>query len=169
MFSLRKMIPVHTHASGSASAGMRMNGESTAAADEPQPGMPEAMYGFQWNAGQSYFASDMSVKYAVGGSLSSEFCTSAGRTVAHGSKLEKTSFGDGTRPMNSTGKKKTKCHTPSAISAMRCLRTKRTKSNDTIPHAQTAPHRRRGGPRDRRAGQGGPAIRGRRPARAHRG
>src|SRR5437763_7059891 len=141
------MIPVHTHASGSARTGSRMNGESTAAADEPQPGMPAAMYGFQWKARQSLFASDISVKYAVGGSFSSEFCTSAGRAVDHGSKLEKTSFGDGTRPMNSTGKKKTKCQTASAISAMQCLRTKRTKWNDTIPHGQTAPHRRRSRPR----------------------
>src|SRR5262249_2017315 len=145
MLSLRKMMPAHTHASGSASAGTRMNGESTAAADDPQPGMPLAMYGFQWNARQSDFASDISVKYAVGGSFSSETCASDGRAVAHGSKFEKTSFGDGTRPVNSVGKKKTKCQTASAISAMRCLRTKRSKSDGRIPHAQTAPHRRRRG------------------------
>src|SRR4051794_22864249 len=98
------MMPVQTHASGRASVGTRMKGESTAAADEPQPGMPEATYGFQWKARQSDFTSDISVKYAVGGSFSSEFCTSAGRTLAHGSKLLKTSFGDGTRCMNSVGK-----------------------------------------------------------------
>ena len=72
------------------------------------PGMPDATYGFQWNAGQSFFTSDISVKYAVGGSLSSEFCTSAGRALAHGSKLLKTSLGETTRCMNNVGKKKTK-------------------------------------------------------------
>src|SRR5256885_13844280 len=102
------MIPVHTHANGSASVGIRMNGDITAAADEPKPGMPEATYGFQWKARQSLLASDIRVKYAVGGSLSSEFCTSAGRALAHGSKLQKTSFGDATRCMNRGGKKKTK-------------------------------------------------------------
>ena len=106
--NLAKIIPVQTQASGSTSVGRRMNGESTAAAEEPHPGIPEATYGFQWNACQSCLASDIRVKYAVGGSFSSEFCASAGRTVAHGWKLEKTSFGDGTRPMNSVGKKKTK-------------------------------------------------------------
>ena len=63
-----------------------MNGERIAAADEPKPGIPEAMYGFQWNVRQSLRASVINVKYAVGGSFIVEFCdgTSAGRTVDQG-------------------------------------------------------------------------------------
>src|SRR5947209_6913685 len=44
-FSFRKMMPVYTHASGSANVGSRMNGERTAEADDPKPGIPLATYG----------------------------------------------------------------------------------------------------------------------------
>src|SRR5215213_11643 len=39
-FSLRKMIAVYTHDNGRSSVGRSTNGESTAAADDPKPGMP---------------------------------------------------------------------------------------------------------------------------------
>jgi hypothetical protein len=83
-----------------------MNGESTAAAEEPKPGTPEAMYGVQWNAAQCDFTSDMSRRW--GGSLSSEFWTSNVRKVFQGSPLKKTSLGETTRPRKMVGKKTTK-------------------------------------------------------------
>src|SRR5438309_1595857 len=100
-------MPLYTHVSGSTSTGRAANGVSKAEADEPKPGMPEATKGFQWNAAGRDFNSDIRVKYDVGGSLITEFCTSSGRVMAQGSKFEKTSFGDTTRPMKSVGKKKT--------------------------------------------------------------
>src|SRR5436305_4888165 len=74
----------------------------------------------------------MSVKYDVGGSLMTEFWTSSGFTIDQGSKFAKTSFGDTTRPMNSVGKKKTKCQTTSAARAVLCLRSARFKRREFI-------------------------------------
>src|ERR1051326_2959660 len=47
------MMPVKIHGSGSATAGRNVNGVSDAADDEPQPGMPQATNGSQWNARRS--------------------------------------------------------------------------------------------------------------------
>src|SRR5688572_10459509 len=52
-----------------------------------------------------------------------------------GLKFVKTSFGETTRPMNATGKKKTKLYTASAISAVRCLRSLRATRRGVYPDA----------------------------------
>jgi hypothetical protein len=64
---------VYTHARGTVITGMSTKGERIAAADDPHPGIPAAMYGFQWKALGFDRASAISVKYAVGGSLRSGF------------------------------------------------------------------------------------------------
>jgi len=52
------MIPPLTSDSGRSFVGMKMNGVSDAADDEPQPGMPHATNGSQWNERGSSRTSD---------------------------------------------------------------------------------------------------------------